>query len=153
MTSLFVALACLVPPAVDNEIPKGAREAFEKAAEFDLYSLDPSQGRKNEGGGSFHGWKVLGKTTLKGADAKTVREAVEKGRKDSNGLVAACFNPRHGIRFTVDRKTYDFVLCYECLSAEVYDGGDELGRFLTTSGPADTLNKVLRAAKVPLPAQ
>jgi hypothetical protein len=153
MTTLFVALACLVSPAFDNEIPKGAREAFEKTAEFDLYSLDPSQGRKKDGDGNFHGWKVLGKTTLKGADAKTVRDAVEKGRRESNGLVAGCFNPRHGIRFTVDQKTYDIVLCYECLSADVYGGDHELGRFLTTAGPADALNKALRAAKVPLPTQ
>jgi len=153
MTTLFVALACLVLPPFDNEIPKGAREDFEKTVEVELYSLDPSQGRKNEGDGSFHGWKVLGKTTLKGADSKTVREAVEKGRRDSDGLVAGCFNPRHGIRFTVDQKTYDFVICYECLSAEVFAGDHELGQFLTTSGPANTLNKALRAAKIPLPAQ
>jgi hypothetical protein len=153
MTTLFVVLACLVPPSLDNEIPKGAREAFEKAAQFELYSLDPFKGQQNEGDSSFHGWKVLGKTALKGANAQTVREAVEKGRSDSDGSVAKCFNPRHGLRFTVDQKTYDFVICYQCLSAEVYDGDNGLGQFLTTSGPAGTLNKILRAAKVPLPEQ
>jgi hypothetical protein len=145
-----VALAGRVA-AADNEIPKEARAAFEKAEEFELYSLDPARdlgGKKVE---ALHGWKVLGKVTVKGADAKRVRQAVEKGVKDSDGSVAACFNPRHGIRVTNGTKTYDLVICYECLSASVFVGDDRVGSFLTARGPEGALNKVLRDAKVPLP--
>jgi hypothetical protein len=136
----------------DNEIPKEAKEAFDKAAQFELYSLDPDRlASKDEKVDLFHGWKVLGKIVVKGADAKKVRAAVEKGVRDSDGSVAACFNPRHGIRIVTDKKTYDLVICYECLSATVYQGEERAGSFLTARGPENALNGVLRDAKVPLP--
>ena len=86
----------------------------EKADSFDLYSLDPAAGV----GTGFHGWLVLGKTTLKGDAAKTVRDAVEKGCKGSDGKQAKCFIPRHGIRVG----DLDLVICFECLSARVPRG-------------------------------
>ena len=147
-----VTLAAWTTPG--NDLPKAAREAFEKAAEFELYSLDPDRGEGTEKGPDvFHGWKVLGKTTVKGDSVPLVRDAVEKGRKESDGAVAGCFLPRHGLRFTQDKKTYDLVLCFECLSAQVFEGETQIGRFLTSASPLKPLNKVLRDAKVPLPRQ
>jgi hypothetical protein len=137
--------------AADNEIPKEARAAFDKAEEFELYSLDPARDIGGAKAATLHGWKVLGKVTIKGADAKKVRQAVEKGVKDSDGSVAACFNPRHGIRVTDGKTTYDLVICYECLSASVFVGDDRVSSFLTARGPEGTLNNVLKDAKVPLP--
>jgi len=72
---ITLALAAMLA----RDYPKEAQEAFEKATEFELYSLDPSKEVKD----GFHGWTILGKTAIKGEDVKKVREAVEKGRKDS----------------------------------------------------------------------
>lgn len=126
---------------------KTALDAFEKATEFELYSLNPKPVRE----GGFHGWPVLGSTPLKGDGAKQVRAAVEKGRAESDGSVAGCFQPRHGIRIVQGKKTYDLVICFECGSVSVYDGDERLGFFPTTGSPGETLNKVLVDAKVPLP--
>jgi hypothetical protein len=144
MPVLLIAAALLA----DNDLPKEVREAFDQAAEIELYSLNPNPDREKT---DFHGWQSLGKTTLKGEDLKTVRDAVEKGRKESTGDVAGCFIPRHGIRIVREKKTYDLVICYQCLSAAVYDGDKKVGSFLTTRDPVAVLNKVLSAAKVPLP--
>jgi hypothetical protein len=147
-----VTLAVYWAAARDNSIPKDALEAFEKATEFEMYSLDPGRvPAKDAGTGLFHQWKVLGKTTVKGDEVKTVRTAVVKGAEDSDGMVAACFNPRHAIRIVHDKKTFDLVICYECLSARVYEGDKIIGSFLTTRSPEKTLTKVLTDAKVPLP--
>ena len=139
---MIVALLCVLA----GDLPKEVREAFAKAESFELYSLDPA-GRNNDPTG-FHGWRILGKVELKGAEAKKVREAVEKGAKDSDGRVAKCFIPRHGIRLGA----MDLVICFECLSAEVHKGGAVIDRFLTTGEPAAILNKVLTDAGIPLPA-
>src|ERR1043165_8065588 len=110
----LAALWCLAFGAATtpgNDMPKTVREAFEKATEFELYSLDPDRVEGNQKGpDAFPGWAVLGKTTVKGDTIAVVRNAIEKGRKESEGIVAACFLPRHGLRFTGDKKTYDFVL-------------------------------------------
>lgn len=146
--ALGAVAACQERPG-NNDWPGDVREAFEKAAEFDLYSLDPSDGGREAVG--FHGWKILGKTLVKEEVAKKVRDAVDKGRRESDGTVAKCFEPRHGIRIVREKKTYDLVICYACLSAEVYEGEEMRSRFLTTPAPAEVLNKVLADAKVPLP--
>lgn len=153
----LAALLCLAlgtTTTSGNDLPKTVREAFEKAGEFELYSLDPDRGEGDQKGpDAFHGWAVLGKTTVKGDRVAVVRDAVEKGRKESDGSVAGCFLPRHGLRFTHEKKTYDLVLCFECLSVQVFEGDTALRGFLTSSSPLKTLNKVLSDAKVPLPRQ
>lgn len=154
MLSLAAVAWLAMVADVGNEMPKEAKEAFQKAAEFDLYSLDPSpEGRNDKSPERFHGWKVLGKIALKGDTARTIHDAIEKGREDSDGKVAACFNPRHGVRIVQDQKTFDLVICFECLSAEVYEGDKQLGSFLTTSTPTKVVNKALTDARVPLPKQ
>jgi hypothetical protein len=139
--------------AEENQIPDKARAILEKAAKFELLSLDPKRPEK-KAAGNFHGWKVLGKTLVKKAgDRKKLVAALEKGVKDSDGTVAGCFNPRHGIRVTHQGKTAEFVICFECLSMMIYVDGKSTKGCLTTGSPQPTFDQVLRAAKVPLPAR
>ena len=133
------------------EIPRDTRAALEKAAEWELYSLDPEH-QKDPPQDGVHGWRVLGKTTIKDADTrKTLLAALEKGAKDNDGTVARCFDPRHGIRVKDGDKTIDLVICFECFQVKTFTG-DKLGTgFLTTGSPQPALDKVLTDAKVPLP--
>jgi hypothetical protein len=133
------------------EIPKDARAALEAAAEWELYSLDPTR-LTDPPKDNFHGWKVLGKTAVKDADTRTtLLAALDKGARDNDGTVAACFNPRHGIRVKAGDRTIDLVICFECFSASVYAGEEKSGSFLTTGSPQPAFDKVLAEAKVPLP--
>jgi hypothetical protein len=134
-----------------NDLPKRAGEAFAAAKEFELYSLDPNSLEKS--GSKFHGWNVLGSTLLKAEDAVKARNAVEKGRKDSNGDVAGCFSPRHGIRIVQEKVVYDLVICFACLSGMVYEGEERIGTFLTDATPGPMLKDLLIAAKVPVPSR
>ncbi|HUR37931.1 MAG TPA: hypothetical protein VM222_00445 [Planctomycetota bacterium] len=156
--SLRIALgqSCAVligaaPPAGDNEQPEKIGEAFAAAKEFELYSPDPDPVPK--GGENFHGWNIPRKTLLKSEDAVKVRDAVEKARKDSNGDVAGCFSPRHGIRIIREKGTVDPVICFACLSGAVFEGKSRIGAFLTAATPGPILKDVLVAAKVPAPAR
>lgn len=38
-------------------------------------------------------------------------------------MVAACFNPRHGLRAVHAGHTVDLVICFECLTLEVFADG------------------------------
>jgi hypothetical protein len=135
------------------QIPADARAALEKADEWELYSLDPTR-QTDPPKDAFHGWKVLGKTTVKDADTrKKLLAALEKGAKDNDGIAAACFNPRHGVRVKAEGKTIDLVICFECFSASVYAGDERTASFLTTASPQPALDKVLTDAKVPLPGK
>jgi hypothetical protein len=135
----------------ENKIPDELRAILEKAEQFELLSLSPDRPQEQPKV-AFHGWKVLGKTTVK--DAETRRKLVtafKKGVAENNGIVAACFNPRHGIRVTADGKTVDFVICFECDQVQAFVGDKKEPGFLITDSPQAVFDGVLKEARVPLP--
>lgn len=144
-----------------NAMPAEAQAILEKATPYELLSLEPSGSDDDEDKDKkvekFHGWRVLGKTAVKEADArKTVLTALVKGMAENDGSAAKCFNPRHGLRAVHDKKTVDLVICFECLQVEVYVDGKQVhpagarGPFLTSESPQPTLDMLLKDAKVPL---
>jgi hypothetical protein len=152
------------PSAAEDPPPKSrlpeARAVLEKAAEWDILSLDPHE-QKTKPKDEFHGWKVLGKLTVKDADTRArLLKALDKGiaedvaqkkKEEEMGLLTrtGCFQPRHGIRATHDSKTADFLICFECKPIYVYfAGGKEV--IYTTESPQDAFDDVLKKADVPL---
>ena len=136
------------PLPKENRIPEAAKAVLENADRFELFSLDPVY-RERPPKNAFHGYEVLGKADI--SDTPTRRKLVsafERGVAENQGLMAACFNPRHGIWVTRGDKTVDFVICFAC--DQVHVGGDVHGFFLVTGSPQPVFDQVLRDAKVPL---
>ena len=144
-------LACAALPAGAKEmLPDAARAALTKADQLELYSLDPSK-EDNKDKDAFHGYKVLGKTTVKADDArKALADAVLKGVADSDGAIAKCFDPRHGVRAVYDGRTYDLVICFQCSQIEVFAGDKKLGVTPTAKTAEPALDKLLKDAGVGL---
>ena len=94
MSRVMAGLLGIIVAAFTADTPKEAQEAFAKATDFNLYSLDPSKETKS----GFHGWATLRKTSVKGELAKKVREAIEQGISENKDTKGSCFLPRHGIR-------------------------------------------------------
>lgn len=161
----FVSFLAIVPAltacGADNKIPADVLTALEKADSFELYSLDPSRepaGSDEEAAASkadpnkFQGWKILGSTTVKAAGDRTkVVTALKKGVAENDGMVAACFIPRHGIRVQHGGKVFDVVICFQCMSANTFVDDKPTAGFLVTGSPQPAFDAVLTAAKVPLP--
>jgi hypothetical protein len=134
----------------ENKIPDQAREILEKATQFELLSIGSGPYTKNPPE-DFHGWNVIGKTTVNDADArKQLVAAMEKGVEENKGDSMKCFDPRHGARVTHNGMTADFVICFQCFQAIVYVAGGKEQRFLITDSPAPVFNRTLRDAKIPL---
>jgi hypothetical protein len=131
-----------------DALPADTRKLLDKAEVIELLSLDPAEGKEKEG---FHGYKVLGSVKLeKKADREKLLKAFYKGIDDSDGTVAACFIPRHGLRAKVDGKLIEIVICFQCLSMRVYVEGKPSSA-LTTGSPAAVFNEILKEHKVALP--
>ena len=122
---------------------------LEKADEIELYSLNPDK-RLRKAGTGLEGWQVLGQTTLSGDEKTAIVKALQKGIAASDGSVAACFNPRHGIEATHDGKRVVLIICFECSSISGSIDGAPFS-VLTSGRAADEFNRVLTANKVPLP--
>jgi hypothetical protein len=153
--SLFVVVVLLALVGCGGRgLPPKARTVLDAPDEFELLSLNPDHEARSKGsagskGETFHDWPVLGKTKVTEADRKRVMEALERGIGENNGMAAACFNPRHGIRATKGGKTVELEICFECMSMTIYVDGERKGA-LTTGSPQKTFDEVLIAAGVKL---
>jgi hypothetical protein len=139
-----------------NRIPEVVERLLNKAEAFELYSLDPERrvgkdGKVVEVKDDFHGWQVLGKTdVMEAAQRKRLTDALRLGAEDNFGMAAACFIPRHGVRLKGGGKTVDLVICFQCLSVEVFVDGEKQKGFLTTGEPQKEFDQALKAAGIKL---
>jgi hypothetical protein len=110
-----------------------------------LYSLDPSNRKEiiHDAPNVFYGFPILGKVEIKPLGEKeALLKAFIQGVKESNGVVAACFEPRHGLRVIQGDKRTDFVICYTCLSIDAHGFGS-FTNFLTSGSPETIFNQFL----------
>src|SRR4051794_13315589 len=149
--AVVIAMSLLV--GCGQKIPQPALTALEKGKKFELYSLSPEHFAADKlPPKHFHSWEVLGSTKVEKADVRQkLVAALKKAAAENDGVAAACFNPRHGIRVVHDGKTIDLVICFECYSASVYIDDERKDSFLLTNSAKDTFDKVLTDAKVKLP--
>jgi hypothetical protein len=99
-------------------------EAIANAQEVAFFSLSPADPKRYpEGtcvGDCYLGWPSLGHTPLAGKPRQTVLEHLNTWAKvPQPPAIAGCFSPRHGVSFQAMGHVYDFIVCYECGSAQV----------------------------------
>ena len=132
---------------VRNVIPATAAAILEQADHFELLSLNPSYQQK-AAEGDFHGYRILGTAAINDTETRKKLVSTFKGAVAENqGIVAACFNPRHGIRVTRNEKHEDFVICFECNQVQVF--GEVRGEFLITGSAQPLFDSVLHSSGVP----
>ena len=138
-----------------DPLPAAAARALISPDQFELLSLKPrfeALATQNvEAPQLFHNHGILGRTTITDAAVRQkLVDALKRGARESDGSVAACFNPRHAIRVTQAAQTTDFIICFECKQVSVRNAGEEIARFLTSPFPQPTFDDVLKAAGIPL---
>ncbi|HEX8373504.1 MAG TPA: hypothetical protein VF585_12035 [Chthoniobacterales bacterium] len=160
MKALLLILILLAAPFTaksgqrpENALPKHLAGALESATEVTLFSLDPKgdSAEANDSHPRLVHWRILGKTNI--VDVQQRRAAVTSlmdAILNFNGLIAKCFNPRHALRVKTSTRTYDFIICFECNSAAVWEGKKRLTSVGIT-GTQKPLDDIFTAANVPLP--
>jgi hypothetical protein len=140
-----------VPRAEETTRPRlspAVESALLHADRVELLSLRP---RRRRSAGSFHGWEVLGRTSVEDAPARReLIASVLSGVTESDGGIGLCFQPRHGIRATRGDQVADLVLCFACLRIEAHLNDKTEEDAPTTGTPAAVLDRVLRTAGIPL---
>ena len=133
-----------------NAIPAGTLAALQHADRYELLSLDPTRMRTVPPD-NFHGWRVLGRASINDeATRKKLNDALRAGARENDRMVAACFNPRHGIHLVRGDSAHDLIICFECLQVDVFEHEQWIRGFLTSPSPQPVFDDVLRAARVPL---
>jgi hypothetical protein len=146
----------------NNRIPPAALHALESDSNLVLYSLYPDKFVHLDNGDvqplpdnelKFRGYRILGQTALTSGESRhvvvnTVRDAV----RNWDGVMALCFEPRHGVQATDATGTYDFLICFACRQVYVFSPGDTRKQ-LGIHASGQPLNDILTEAHVPLPTR
>ena len=124
-----------------NKIPATAAAILEQPDYFELLSLNPEY-QHTTSRSNFHGYRVLGRAAITDSeDRKKLVSAFERGVAENQGMIAACFNPRHGISVTRNGKRADFVICFECDQVESHRVVE--AHFLISSSPKELFDSML----------
>ena len=151
-SSLLIALllaACSGSQTESGVQPDGILASLADADHVELVALHPYP-HEIEGEQEIerlHGYGVLGRAALNDlAQGNQVLALIEQGIEASNGMVAACFNPRHGLTVTQGDEVWDLVICFECLSMQVYLDGERNGGHLTVERYEPQVTAIFEAA-------
>jgi hypothetical protein len=127
---------------------------------FVLYSIDPDREPKDEqeaaaadaAGERFRGFYVRGSAAINDpAERAKLLDALRDGIANNDGAVAACFNPRHGIRAGDGGPRVDYLICFECRHVHVFEAGKPQRYAVTSDAPAAVFNAQLKAHGLPAP--
>jgi hypothetical protein len=100
---------------------------------------------------TFHQWPVLGTAAVASRILRDeIIRSVARGVEENRGLVANCFDPRHGIRAFGRGDGIDLVICFECFQLEVYIAGAKREWLLISRSPKELLDRHLSGMGVPL---
>ena len=121
---------------------KSAKEIeglIQRNGTFIVYSLDPHPHEGPPNGG-FHGYKVLGEKEITNTEERRdLLTKLAQSIRQNPEEMAACFDPRHGLRFKAPNELIDIVICFECNQAHLH-GAINKGFLLTTTGRTEFNN-------------
>ena len=135
-----------------KRLSDASRQILDTSEQFVLLSLEPVYPNQpsTDAPEKFHAYPVLGRVEIKDAKQKAeLLGALYKGVADSDGAVAACFNPRHGIRAVNGTNWIELVICFECAYMQEYGSASGDGA-TTTKSPTETFNRTLKQAGLPI---
>lgn len=121
--------------------------------QLELYSLAPrgkDDSEPKQTQETFHGWRVLGKTTIPDSRLQSkISRKLTEGLESQHGGRAACFEPHHGLRIVTDEGTTDMVICFMCDQVNIYHPDGRFEDLLMSYAPMEVLDQVLKENKVP----
>jgi hypothetical protein len=141
-------------------LPDDSRSVLDNSQKFVLLALyphaheEPGEWRKLKAKKIFHGYRVLGETTIasKIEKRKLLQELYNGMKFGRTWNMAACFQPRHAIRAQWQNETVDFVICFSCRQYKVYRYGKRWrDDFPITDSPRETFDDSLSRAGITNP--
>ena len=155
---LVMMMAAACTGVQDNRLPAEAEALLRGASSIELLALDPMRLPAGATGAQLHGYAITGQATLDDAgQCKQVANLILRGIKESEGMVAACFNPRHGLRIEHEGKRLELVICFECLSLQAHGNalgdGVEQTSVLTSQSVEPEVTKIFAAAGLSIAGQ
>lgn len=108
-------------------------EFLSKSEHIEIFRLVPDlveKPDKKDEAKLFRKYQITATVSVKNdEDRKAVAAYLGKALHWNKLREALCFNPRHGVRATTGKETFDFLICFECCRVSVYNGEKIWGNF------------------------
>jgi hypothetical protein len=131
-----------------NYFPAEIVEALQMDPETTLFSIDPLS-NANDSNDSLRNHHIYGKTVLSTAEDRAAIVDVLTTSTRGAWEGAACFDPRHALRATGPKGTYDLVICFGCGRVHVYHP-DGLKQLVFIRASAEKYDNFLKSRNIPL---
>lgn len=134
--------------AAGNRLPYEVSEALAKPTQTTVFSLHPEYRAAHWWNRQFHGYRIFGQVLVSDPkEARRVAADVKRTALTYSGDTKCIIQPRHGVRVVSGPRTYDFLICFECLKMEIFSG-DRYVKSLSVDGSPHVMNRILQAARI-----
>jgi hypothetical protein len=128
-----------------DELSQEFRDILFQASSIEIVALNPdwpTEETRNDPS-TLHGYTVRGRSTISDRDLRLeLLEALGAGARENNGMVAACFNPRHALIAEYEGKLCEIIICFECLTFQVWDGSERIETVDLSETPRTTFDHI-----------
>ncbi|MHC4379954.1 MAG: hypothetical protein ACYSU1_02550 [Planctomycetota bacterium] len=132
-----------------SELSQPFREILFQAPTWEIVAIDPDWPTEESRADptTLHGYTVRGRADLPERSLRLeLLESLADGARENDGMVAACFNPRHAIRAEFEGKVCEIIICFECLTFQVWDGSERVETVDLSETPRTTFDRIYRNA-------
>lgn len=142
-----------VPSRVKSDLGDDVVRVLLNAEPLELVSVHPSPKTRDaaeyaklgiDGNALIYDYAILGKHAMTPMEKGAILGAFFKGMDADEGTRAACFNPRHALVGEFGGKRVEVLICFECLSFNLYvDGKLITAKLGATRSPEKAFNDML----------
>ncbi|MCA8939316.1 MAG: hypothetical protein KDB07_05900 [Planctomycetes bacterium] len=142
----------IIPDATAEKLDAKIRDILENANDFELVTTEPHGKRPQDEGTKddprLYGYRILGRAKVSSKEQARLVNELYQGIAANKGEVAACFDPRHALVAKKGEDRVELVICFECLSMNVFLNGKRQEGVLTEGFPKKVFNEVAAKHKL-----
>lgn len=156
-----LALACLAscstpdpepgPLQVDfgEEVSQQYRDILFQAESLEIVALNPDwpTEESRQDPMTLHGYGVRGRAVLEERSLRLeLLSALAQGTRENDTMAANCFNPRHAIIAESNGQVCEIIICFECLTFQIWDGTTLVEGAHLSETPCRTFDRIFADA-------
>lgn len=132
-----------------DELRQEYRDILFQASSMELVAVDPDWPTKESrlDPTTLHGYTVRGRAEVTDRDLRLeLLQSLAAGARENDGMVAACFNPRHALIAEHEGKICEIIICFDCLTFQVWDGTERVETVDLSETPRATFDRIFEGA-------
>ncbi|MGB0952641.1 MAG: hypothetical protein ACPG31_05415 [Planctomycetota bacterium] len=131
-----------------EDLAEEYRQILFQATSLELVAIDPDWPTEESRAdtSTLHGYNVRGRKTITDrAKRLELLTSLADGARENTTMAAACFNPRHALIAEHGGKVCEVIICFECLTFQVWDGTKRVDSVLVSESPRPTFDRIFGA--------